>query len=175
MTGRCWRWPATIIPAGTTPGTACSWSGGTATPARCRSTGAGHPGRSRWPSVIAVAPARWKIEEDHQLSKQAAGLDAGQVIRRRSWHRWTAVCLLAYIYLAVAVTLQPEQEASSDPDGGPIPVTVPELLRLLRDSVIPPPRRDRARRLHWSEWRRRHQYRARQAHQRWNAYAETTP
>jgi hypothetical protein len=125
--------------------------------------------------VIAVAPARWKIEEDHQLSKQAAGLDAGQVIRRRSWHRWTAVCLLAYIYLAVAVTLQPEQEASSDPDGGPIPVTVPELLRLLRDSVIPPPRRDRARRLHWSEWRRRHQYRARQAHQRWNAYAETTP
>jgi hypothetical protein len=30
-------------------------------------------------------------------------------------------------------------------------------------------------RLHWSAWRRRHQHRARQAHQRWNAYAETTP
>jgi SRSO17 transposase len=56
---------------------------------------------------------------------------------------------------------------------GLIPVTVPELLRLLRDVVIPPPRRDRAHRLHWSEWRRRHQHRARQAHQRWNAYAET--
>ena len=53
--------------------------------------------------------------------------------------------------------------------------TVPELLRLLRDIVIPPPRRDRAHRLHWSAWRRRHQHRARQAHQRWNAYAEAKP
>ena len=53
--------------------------------------------------------------------------------------------------------------------------TVPELLRLLRDTVIPPPRRDRPHRLHWSAWRRRHQHRARQAHQRWNAYAETPP
>jgi hypothetical protein len=29
-------------------------------------------------------------EEDHQLSKQVASLDAGQVIRWNSWHRWTA-------------------------------------------------------------------------------------
>jgi hypothetical protein len=42
-------------------------------------------------------------------------------------------------------------------------------------AVIPPPRRDRPHRLHWSTWRRRHQHRARQAHRRWNAYAETTP
>ena len=59
--------------------------------------------------------------------------------------------------------------------GGLIPVTVPELLRLRRDIVIPPPRRDRPHQLHWSTWRRRHQHRARQAHQRWNASAETTP
>jgi hypothetical protein len=56
---------------------------------------------------------------------------------------------------------------------GLIPVTVPELLRLVRGTVIAPPRRDRADRLHWSAWRRRLQYRARQAHRRWNAYAET--
>ena len=55
------------------------------------------------------------------------------------------------------------------------PITVPELLRLLRNTVIPPPRRDQAHRPHWSAWRRRHQHRARQAHQRWNTYAETTP
>jgi hypothetical protein len=97
------------------------------------------------------------------------------VIRWKSWHRWTALCLLAYIYLTVAVALQRQQEASSDLDDGLIPVTVPELLRLLRDIVIPPPRRDRPDRLHWSAWRRRHQHRARQAHQRWNAYAETAP
>jgi hypothetical protein len=94
------------------------------------------------------------------------------VIRWRSWHRWTAVCLLAYIYLAVTVAVQRQHEAGSDLDAGLIPVTIPELLRLLRDTVIPPPRRDRAHRLHWSAWRRRHQHRARQAHRRWNAYAE---
>jgi hypothetical protein len=49
---------------------------------------------------------------------------------------------------------------------------VPELLRLLRDIAA---RRDRAQWLHWAAWQRRHQHRARQAHQRWNAYAETTP
>jgi hypothetical protein len=94
--------------------------------------------------LIAIAVARWRIEEDHQLSKQAAGLDAGQVIRWRSWHRWTALCLLACTCLAVAVALQCQQDASSDLDAGLIPVAVPELLRLLRDIVIPPPRRDRA-------------------------------
>ena len=133
------------------------------------------PGPVPLSRLIAIAVARWRIEEDHQLSKQVAGLDAGQVIRWRSWHRWTAVCLLAYIYLAVAVALQRQHDAGSDLDAGLIPVTIPELLRLLRDTVIPPPRRDRAHRLHWSTWRRRHQHRARQAHQRWNAYAETTP
>ena len=133
------------------------------------------PGPVALSRLIAVASARWRIEEDHQLSKQAAGLDAGQVIRWKSWHRWTATCLLAYIYLAVAVALQRQEDASSDLDTGLIPVTVPELLRLLRNIVIPPPRRDQPHRLHWSEWRRRHQQRARQAHQRWNAYAETAP
>jgi hypothetical protein len=51
--------------------------------------------------LIAVAQIRWRIEEDHQLAKQVVGLDSGQVIRWRSWHRWSALCLLAYIYLAV--------------------------------------------------------------------------
>ena len=125
--------------------------------------------------LIAIAVIRWRIEEDPQLAKQITGLDAGQVIRWKSWHRRTAICLLAYIYLAVAVAVQRQQDAGCDPDAGLIPITVPELLPLLRDIVIPPPRRDRAHRLHWSIWRRRHQHRARQAHQRWNAYAETTP
>jgi SRSO17 transposase len=133
------------------------------------------PGPVPLSRLIAIATVRWRIEEDHQLTKQVAALDAGQVIRWKSWHRWTAICLLAYIYLAVAVVLQREHDAGSDLDAGLIPVTVPELLRLLRDIVIPPPRRDRGHRLHWSAWRRRHQHRARQAHQRWNAYAEATP
>lgn len=132
------------------------------------------PGPVPLARLIAVAVTRWRIEEDHQLAKQATGLDAGQVIRWKSWHRWTAICLLAYTYLAIAVAIQHQEEASPDLEDGLIPVTVPELLRLLRGTVIPPPRRDPAHRLHWSVWRRRHQHRARQAHQRWNAYAETT-
>ncbi len=133
----------------------------------------GRPGTMTY--FITIAGRRWPVEEDHQLAKQSTGLDAGQVIRWKSWHRWTAICLLAYIYLAVAVAGQRQHDAGSDLDAGLIPITVPELLRLLRDTVIPPPRRDRTHRLHWSTWRRRHQHRARQAHQRWNAYAETTP
>jgi SRSO17 transposase len=133
------------------------------------------PGPVALSRPIAAAVSRWRIEEDHQLAKQAAGLDSGQVIRWRSWHRWTAISLLAYIYLAIAAALQRQHDTSPEQDTGLIPVTVPELLRLLRGTVIPPPRRDRAHRLHWSYWRRRHQHQARQAHQRWNAYAETTP
>ena len=133
------------------------------------------PGPVPLSRLITIAVTRWRIEEDHQLAKQSTGLDAGQVIRWKSWHRWTAICLLAYVYLAITVAVQRQHDTGQDLDAGLIPITIPELVRLLRDAVIPPPRRDRAHRLHWSAWRRRHQHRARQAHQRWNAYAETTP
>ena len=107
--------------------------------------------------------------------RPAGDRSSSQVVARKSWHRWTAICLLAYLYLAVAVVVQRQQKASSGLDTRLIPITVPELLRLLRDLVIPPPGRDRGHRLQWSAWRRRHQYRSHQAHQRWNGYAETTP
>jgi hypothetical protein len=51
-----------------------------------------------------------------------------------------AVCLLANIYLAGAVAVQRQQETGSDLDTRLIPITVPELQRLLRDTAIPPPR-----------------------------------
>jgi hypothetical protein len=126
---------------------------GTLSSCRCRT-----PGPVPLARLIAVAQARRKIEEDHQLARQSTGLDSGQVIRWRSWHRWSAPCLLACMYLAVAVAL--DRDARAGPETGLIPVTIPEMLRLLRGTVIPPPRRDRAHRQHWSQWRRRHQYRA---------------
>ena len=131
------------------------------------------PGPVPLARLIAVAQARWKIEENHQLAKQVAGLDAGQVIRWRSWHRWSALCLLACMYLAVAVALDRDTHAALET--GLIPVTIPEMLRMLRGTVIPPPCRDHPHRQRWSQWRRRHQYRASQAHRRWNAYADATP
>jgi SRSO17 transposase len=45
------------------------------------------PGPVPLSRLIAIAVARWRIEEDHQLTKQSTGLDAGQVIRWKSWHR----------------------------------------------------------------------------------------
>jgi len=125
--------------------------------------------------LIFVAVARWRIEEDHQQAKQTSGLDKGQVTCWASWHRWTALCLLAYIVLTVAVTLERHQDAGNSAAAAMIAITVPELLRLLRGTVIPPPRQDREHVLHWSDWRRRHQHRAQQAHWRWNAYADSVP
>src|SRR5262249_22388041 len=93
------------------------------------------PGPAALSQLIAVAVLRWRIEEDHQIAKQATGLDAWQVIRWRSWHRWTAVCLLAYIYLAIAAAVQ-RQHDPSPPLAGLAPITAPELLRLLRGTVI---------------------------------------
>ena len=66
------------------------------------------------------------------VTQRHAGL-AGQ-------HRRSALCLLAYIYLAVAVAL--DRDTHADLEIGLIPVTVPEMLRMLRGTVISPPRRD---------------------------------
>ena len=60
------------------------------------------------------------------------------------------------------------QPAASDLEISLIPVTIPEMLL---GTVILPPRRDHANRQHWSQWRRRHQYPASQAHRHLNAYA----
>jgi SRSO17 transposase len=122
--------------------------------------------------LISVAVTRWKIEEDHQLTKQVSGLDSGQVTTWTSWHRWTAMSLLAYAFLAVAAACQRSLDGSAAAALGLIPVTVPELLKQLRSTVIPEPRRDKAHRDAWALWRRRHQYQAQQAHQRWHAYAD---
>jgi SRSO17 transposase len=124
--------------------------------------------------LIAVAVTRWKIEEDHQQSKQAAALDCGQVTCWTSWHRWTAFSLLAYAFLAVAAMWQRARDGDLTALRL-IPVTLPELLRQIRDTVIPAPRRDQAHRQAWTLWRRRHQYQAQQAHKRWHTYADTPP
>jgi SRSO17 transposase len=125
--------------------------------------------------LISVAVTRWRIEEDHQLTKQVSGLDSGQVTTWTSWHRWTAISLLAYAFLAVAATCQRALDAAAGTLAELIPVTVPELIRQLRGTVIPDPRSDRPHRDAWFLWRRRHQYQARQAHQRWHAYADEVP
>ena len=108
------------------------------------------------------------------MSKQVTGLDSGQVTTWTSWHRWTAISLLAAAFLAAAAAWQRARDGSTAALGL-IPVTIPELLRQLRGTVIPWPRRDKPHRDTWTLWRRRHQYYARQAHQRWHEYADKLP
>ena len=108
------------------------------------------------------------------MSKQVTGLASGQVTTWTSWHRWTAISLLAGAFLAAAAAWQRARDGSTAALGL-IPVTIPELLRQLRGTVIPWPRRDKPHRDTWTLWRRRRQYHARQAHQRWHAHADQPP
>ena len=80
--------------------------------------------------------------------------------------RWSLISLIAAALLAVA--LARTRSAGSPPAAGLIPLTRPELLALLQAAVLLPRRRDLAHTLHWSRWRRRHQYRAATCHRRWN-------
>lgn len=116
-------------------------------------------------SAASPATANWKLP----LPRQSA---TGTTWT--SWHRWTAISLLAAAFLAAAAAWQRARDGSTAALRL-IPITVTELLRQLRGTVIPWPRRDKAHRDAWTHWRRRHQYHARQAHQRWHAYADKLP
>ena len=85
------------------------------------------PGPGAAGEADQVAVTRWRIEEDHQLAKQVSGLDSGQVTTWTSWHRWTAISLLACAFLAVAAAWQRAADISASVLDL-IPVTMPELL-----------------------------------------------
>ncbi|MFD5514381.1 IS701 family transposase, partial [Streptomyces sp. NPDC127051] len=53
-------------------------------------------------------------------------------------------------------------------------LTRPELLRILRTFVLPQPVTDPEHILHWSRWRRRHQFQAAACHRRWNEVTAAT-
>ncbi|MGM9337651.1 IS701 family transposase, partial [Streptomyces murinus] len=101
-------------------------------------------------TLVDVICCRWKIEEDLQLGKSACGLDQGQTTCWNSWMRWTLISLLA----AAVLTVTRLRTTAQATPGRLVPVSARELLRLLRATVLPPPRRDRDHLLHWSAWRR---------------------
>ncbi|WP_409497456.1 IS701 family transposase, partial [Amycolatopsis sp. cmx-11-12] len=51
--------------------------------------------------LVQVAGRRWTVEESFQTGKGLTGLDQHQVRRWTSWHRWTAMAMLAHAFLAV--------------------------------------------------------------------------
>lgn len=120
------------------------------------------PGDVALGTLVEVICRRWRIEETFQLAKGFTGLDQGQVTCWNSWMRWSLFSLIAAAVLALTATAAQARPAASD---RLIPLTCPELVRLLRALVLPLPVRDRDHILHWTAWRRRHQAIAATCHQ----------
>ncbi|MET7304943.1 IS701 family transposase [Embleya sp. NPDC005575] len=111
-------------------------------------------------TLVRVAGRRWTVEETFQSGKGLAGLDEHQVRRWTSWRRWVTLAMLAHAFLAI--TAAHEQTRHPSPDGL-IPLTCNEIQHLFTTLIVQPVHAP-THRLSWSDWRRRHQARARDGH-----------
>jgi SRSO17 transposase len=111
-------------------------------------------------ALVKVAGLRWTVEENFQAGKGLAGLDEHQVRTWTSWHRWVTLAMLACAFLTITAATE---HARQPPPDGQIPLTRNEIARLFTTLLIQPARNARHL-LHWSKWRRRHQYRSRTSH-----------
>ena len=129
--------------------------------------------------LIRAAGLRWPVEETLEFGKDCFGLDQSQVRLYTAIARHTVLVMAALAICAVTAALlrdrtdtqapppvRPDQRPPADP--GMIPLTVPEIARLLTPPA-PPGHAER-----WSNWRRRHQARARWYHQRTRLARDTT-
>lgn len=116
--------------------------------------------------LVRLGEARWQIEEGFAQLKGEIGLDQYEVRRWGAWYRFMTLCLLAHAYLVV---LRLHTKATDDngdtyvePDAQDLlPLTVPEVRRLVL--ALAGAAEQRALRLSWSRWRRRHQATAAQS------------
>jgi hypothetical protein len=109
-------------------------------------------------ALVRVAGRRWSVEESFASSKELAALDEHQVRTPASWHRWTALAILAHAFLSVMTANEPPPP----PGSRLIPLTRNEIRHLLAE--ILKPLHQPAHALHWSLWRRVHQAVARACH-----------
>ena len=125
--------------------------------------------------LIRAAGLRWPVEEDFEFSKDSFGLDQCQARLYTAIARHTVLVMAALAVCAVtAAHLKDRTDSQAPPPNTPdqppppepgmIPLTVPEVKRLLADALHHPnpPGHD----THWRNWRRRHQARSRWYHQR---------
>jgi len=112
-------------------------------------------------TVCRVVGMRWQIESGFEAAKGECGLDDYEVRTWDAWHRHITLALLAHAFLAVM--RHHAMHTTVDPAGDLLPITVPELRRLMWQLVwVRPP--VYAVVLAWSRWRRRHQRRAQRCH-----------
>jgi SRSO17 transposase len=127
------------------------------------------------PRLIKAAGLRWPAEEDFEIGKDCFGLDQSQVRLYTAILRHTVLVMAALAVCAVTAarlrgrtgTQAPPpaaQDQAPPAEPGMIPLTVPEIKRLLAvltTRPLPP-----GHVIHWDGWTRRHQARARWFHQR---------
>ena len=125
--------------------------------------------------LIRAAGLRWPVEEDFEFAKDHLGLDQCQARLYTAITRHAvlvmaalAVCAVTAAHLRKRTDTQPPPPRTPDEappaDPGLIPLTVPEVKRLLAAALhrVHPDGHD----AYWRTWRRRHQARARWHHQR---------
>jgi len=125
--------------------------------------------------LIRAAGLRWPVEEDSGLGKDCFGLDQCQARLYTAILRHVVLVMAALaVCAAAAAALRARTDTQAPPpaapgqappaDPGMIPLTVPEIRRVLAALTarpMPPPLV-----IHWDAWTRRHQARSRWFHQR---------
>jgi SRSO17 transposase len=121
--------------------------------------------------LVNVAGTRWSIETCFQTGK-GLGLDEHQVRRFDSWYRHTTLVMLAHAILTVIAAYERTQQQSADQQL--VPLSINEIRRLLAKLVINSVH-SLDHWLGWSQWRRRHQKRAKTSHYRRRGQLEHRP
>jgi SRSO17 transposase len=125
--------------------------------------------------LIRAAGLRWPVEEDFEFGKDCFGLDQCQARLYTAITRHIVLVMAALAICAVTAALLRDRTDTQapppvtpgqppPPDPGMIPLTVPEIRRLLAAALQRPDPPGHA--VRWLNWRRRHQARARWFHQR---------
>jgi SRSO17 transposase len=125
--------------------------------------------------LIRAAGLRWPVEEDFAFSKDCFGLDQCQARLYTAIARHAVLVMAALAICAVTTALLRDRTDTQapppvrpgqppPPEPGMIPLTIPEIKRLLAALTARPlPRRLV---IHWNAWTRRHQARSRWFHKR---------
>ena len=106
--------------------------------------------------LVRSAGSRWPIEVGFEQAKGEVELDPYQVRHWLAGYRHITLALLAHAFLAVL------QAAAPSPPVNHIPLTIPELRRLIHALACTDGQRQH--RGHWSRWRRRHPALAKRCH-----------
>jgi len=125
--------------------------------------------------LIRAAGLRWPVEESFSFSKDCFGLDQCQARLYTAIARHAVLVMAALAICAITTALlrdrtdtqasppvRPDQPPPPEP--GMIPLTIPEIKRLL--AALTTRSLPRWLVIHWDAWTRRHQARSRWFHKR---------